>query len=188
MSRPISWLPQLHAIRRSVSNSARSHYERRDLEHLFKLQTAAAGKLLDILPTVRLGSGLLVEREKLEKFLDRVAEADDVPALINQIRTERAPKSRRRLRRLTRYDQEPIGMTALPDWMKLARGRLEVDFTTVEQLAEGMFMIAGILLHELDAFTATYEPLPAFKEEDRKAVSDVRAMFQELEQMEAARA
>ena len=41
MPRPISWLPQLHAIERSVQNSVRSHYQRRDLEQLFSLQPRA---------------------------------------------------------------------------------------------------------------------------------------------------
>ncbi|MDQ1450390.1 MAG: hypothetical protein QOK38_256 [Acidobacteriaceae bacterium] len=35
MPRPISWLPRLHEIRRSVVNSVRSHYDRNDLERLF---------------------------------------------------------------------------------------------------------------------------------------------------------
>jgi len=37
-ARPICWLPRLHLIRRAVTNSVRSHYDRHDLEQLFELQ------------------------------------------------------------------------------------------------------------------------------------------------------
>jgi hypothetical protein len=37
MPRPLSWLPRLHEIDRSVANSVRSHYDRRDIERLFEL-------------------------------------------------------------------------------------------------------------------------------------------------------
>jgi len=44
--RPITWLPRLQEIRRSVANSIRLHYDRRDIEALFELQTRAAQNLL----------------------------------------------------------------------------------------------------------------------------------------------
>lgn len=188
VSRPITWLPRLHVIRRSVSNSARSHYERKDLEFLFKLQTAAANKLLGILPTVKVGNGFLVEREALDSFLARVNAADDVPALLAEMKREKGARSRRKLRRLTRYDQEPVAITSLPDWMRISRGRLEVDFETVEQLAEGMFMLAGILLHEMPGFMEAYEPASPVKEQERKALGEMRELFRELHEMELARA
>ena len=37
MLRPGSWLPRLHEIRRSVTNSVRSHYDRRDLPRRVEL-------------------------------------------------------------------------------------------------------------------------------------------------------
>ena len=42
MPRRLSWLPRLHEIRRSVGNSVRSHYDRRDLQTLFEFQPRAA--------------------------------------------------------------------------------------------------------------------------------------------------
>ena len=60
MPRPISWLPRLHEIRRSVFNSVRSHYDRNDLERVFEVQPRSAQLLLELLPTVRLGRSLLV--------------------------------------------------------------------------------------------------------------------------------
>ena len=43
MPRPLSWLPRLHVIRRTVANSVRSHYDRRELETLFELQPDRPG-------------------------------------------------------------------------------------------------------------------------------------------------
>ena len=61
MPRPIIWLPRLHEIRRSVANSVRSHYDRRDIEALFELHPRTAQKLVKMLPTVRIGTSHLIE-------------------------------------------------------------------------------------------------------------------------------
>jgi hypothetical protein len=108
MPRPISWLPRLHEIRRSVANSVRSHYDRRDLEQLFQLQPRAAQKLIELLPTVQVGTSHLVEREALGEFLDRVRDCEDTQTLFEQIRRDKAPVSRRKVRSLVRRESEPI--------------------------------------------------------------------------------
>jgi hypothetical protein len=187
MARPVSWLPLLTTIRRSVSGSVRSHYERGDLELLFQLQPRAAGKLLKLLPTVHVLNGLMVERAELEKFLDRVAAAGDVPALLKQVRAERAAPSRRKIRGLKRYDLDPVPMAALPDYMTISRGRVVVDFTIVDQLAEGMFMLAGVLLHELDAFIAAYEPASLVQQQWLEERADLEALYTDLREREAAK-
>ena len=145
MPRPVSWLPRLHEIRRSVANSVRSHYGRRDLEQLFELQHRAAQKLIEMLPTVKIGTSLLVERDALLVFLDRVREAEDVGALFEQVRAEKAGVSRKKVRALVPRDTEPATLSSLPDSIALSRGRLEVSFGTVEQLAEAMFALAKVL-------------------------------------------
>jgi hypothetical protein len=183
MARTASWLPRLHEIRRSVENSVRSHYDRRDLELLFKLQRRQAGKLLDLLPTVAIGSSHLVEREALRKFLQMVSEAEDVTALFLRKRLEKEKVSYRRARSLVRRDLDPVGLSSLPDWIVLVRGRLAVDFKTTEQLAEGLLMLARILESDGDEFAATYEPK---KSTTDPAGAEVRQMFHELEEMEGA--
>ncbi len=55
VARPVSWLPRLHTITKTVQNSVRSHYDRGDLERLFELQPRAAQKMLEMLPIVRSG-------------------------------------------------------------------------------------------------------------------------------------
>ncbi len=186
MPRPVSWLPRLHEIRRSVDASVRSHYDRRDLERLFELQPRAAGKLLELLPTVPIGTSRLVEREALAGFLDRVREAENTSTFLEQVRQEKAAPSRRRIRSLVRRDLEPVSLSSLPESIGLSRGRLEVSFRTVEQLAEAMYAIARLLEDEGDAFAQAFELEPP--PPDPKDAGDVKAMFAELERMEAQRA
>lgn len=185
MPRPLSWLPLLPAIRRSVSGSVRSHYDRHDLELLFRLQPAAAGKLLDALPTLGVGTSRLVEKDTLSSFLAEASKTDDVPGLLRRMRSDRQARSRRKIRSLARYDLEPVPMAALPSWMQISPGTLVVNFESVQQLAEGMMMLAGILVHELDAFTEAYEPAQPYREEEKQASNEVQRMFAELAKREA---
>ncbi len=182
MARPPSWLPRLHEIRRTVENSVRSHYDRKDLEGLFGLSPRGAGKLLELLPTVPVGTAHLVAREVLAGFLDRVHEADDVAEVFETARQEKAAGSRRKIRSLVRRDLDPIGLTSLPDSIGLSRGRLEVSFRSVEELAEAMLTLARILESEGDAFTKLYEPERPQQVDDD--VEELRRMFRGLEEME----
>jgi len=185
MPRPISWLPRLHEIRRSVANSVRSHYGRSDLELLFELQPRAAQKLIEILPAVRIGTSLLVEREALAVFLERVRDAEDVPALIEQLRRERAQVSRRKVRSLVRRDFEPVELDSLPESLAISRGRIEISFLTVEQLAQDLFKIAQLLTDDADEFARRFEPEQPEPEPDGAA--EIAELFAELERMEAER-
>ncbi len=158
MPRPVSWLPRLHEIRRAVANSVRSHYDRRDLQSLFELQPRAAQKLLQLLPTVPVGTAKLVEREALGRFLDGVRDADDVTGYMEQVRQTKASIPRRKLRSLVRHDADPATLTSLPESVSLSRGRLEVSFRSVKQLGEAMYWLAQML--DTDEFAREFEPEP----------------------------
>ncbi len=183
MPRPISWLPRLHVIRHVVTNSVRSHYDRRELETLFELQPRAAQKLSEMLPSVRVGTSRLIEREALVSFLDRVQDADDVALLFDQIRAEKNLASRRRIRSLVRRDLEPVSLTSLPESIQLSRGQLTISFETVEQLAENLLLVARILESEGEELAAVYEP-SEHKETD-SAAAEVKQMFVELVRQES---
>jgi len=185
MPRPISWLPRLHEITRSVANSVRSHYDRRDIEVLFQLQPRAAQKLLELLPSVQVGTSKLIDREVLSAFLGKVRDTEDVSGLLDELRSRPATAQRRKIRSLVRRDVEPASLAALPDALHVVPGRVEVTFETVEQLAETMLMLARILETDGDAFAEAYEPRAPLPEPF--AAADVRSMFAELETMEAAR-
>jgi hypothetical protein len=187
MPRPVSWLPRLHEIRRSVINSVRSHYDRRDLEQLFQLQPRAAQKLLEMFPTVQVGTSRLVDREMLAGFLDRVRDSDRTPELFEQMRSEKSTASRRKVRSLVRRDKEPISLTSLPSSIRLSPGRLEVSFRTVEEMAQIMYALARViesdgdeLVRRFEVHEETVECAPMRAEYD--------AMMTELAEMEAASA
>jgi hypothetical protein len=64
---------------------------------------------------------------------------------------------RLRPRSLVRRDLDPIGLTSLPSSISLSPGLLQIQFTTVEQLAEAMYSIARVLESEGDAFAIQFE-------------------------------
>ena len=182
---PISWLPRLHEIRRSVANSVRSHYDRRDLERLFELQPRAAQKLLELLPAVAVGTAKLVERETLAKFLDGVQEAEDVSGYIEQVRLLKAGTSNRKLRALVRRDRDPASFTSLPRSVTLRPGRLEVSFRSLEELADAMYWLAQML--ETAEFACQFAPERTAPGEPEDA-GEMRELFAELERLETERA
>ncbi len=186
MPRPVSWLPRLHLIRRSVANSVRSHFDRADLQQLFELQPRAAQNFFALLPSVPVGRSLLVEREALARFLDGVQEAEDVPAYLEAVRAQKAVPSRRAIRTLVRTDLPPPSTTSLPEGLTLTRGRLEVEFRTVEQMVEALYALARLLEADEEEFVRAYTPEPPRLEDSSK--DDVREMFRDLELVEASRA
>jgi hypothetical protein len=184
MPRSISWLPRLHEITRSVSRSVRSHYDRRDLETLFELQPRAAQKLLELLPTVQIGTSRLVEREILAAFLDRVREADNVTAFLESIRKENTQfatnrTSRKKVRSLVRADIAPATLSSLPDAIQLTPGHMQVRFQNVEELAQAMLTLARILENEGDTFAQIYEPRSTLAEATDAA--EIRSLFANLD-------
>jgi hypothetical protein len=150
MPRPISWLPRLHEIRRSVVNSVRSHYDRNDLERLFEVQPRSAQLLLELLPTVRLGRSLLAEREALVYFLERLTAADDVSGEIERIRSEKRGQVRRKLRYVVTDEVANATVFSLPSNVAVEPGRLEIRFNTLVELAESLHAVAQALDHDLD--------------------------------------
>ncbi len=157
MPRPISWLPRLHEIAKAVTNSVRSHYDRHDVEKLFELQPRAAQELLKLLPSTQVGTSRLLDREVLVSFLMRVRDTENTTELFDKLREEKVAVSKRRLRSLVRRDLDVVSITSLPDSIILTRGRLEVSFETVEQLAECMLMLARVLESEGEEFAKAYE-------------------------------
>ena len=172
----------------SVANSVRSHYDRRDIQQLFQLQPRAAQKLLELLPTVQIGTSRLAVREALAAFLDRLHNADDTSALLEQLRQEKPQISRRKARSLVRRDLDPVDLTSLPQSISLVPGRLEIHFHSVEELAEAMLTLARILENDGDAFAQAYEPPPPLSEPEASGIqNDLQTLFAELHRMETER-
>jgi hypothetical protein len=182
--RPLSWLPRLPQIRRSVDASVRSHWSRNDLERLFELQPRAAQKLLELLPTVQIGTSRLVEREALVGFLEGITGAEDTSAYLEAARRERAAVSRRKLRHLVPRDVEPVRLASLPETVQLKPGHLEVSFTTIEELAQSLYALAQVIEDDGDALARDFELLPPSL--SLPEAEEIEVMFTELEQLERA--
>ncbi len=185
MARPASWLPRLHEIRRTVSNSVRSHYTRRELEGLFQLQPRAALKLIELLPTVSIGTSLLVEKDALLGFLQGAQDADDVTAYFERVRLAKATVSQKKIRSLVRRDREPLTISSLPHALHLSPGRLEIEFATVLELTEAMYTLARVLESDEQEFARRYELSPV--REPDKDYEEVESMFLQLERDEVDR-
>ncbi len=158
MARPISWLPRLDAIARSVAGSARSHYTSRDLERILEVQPRSAQMLLNLLPTVRIGKNLLVERDALAALFERLRQSEDPAATLAALRAQpRPPATRRSLRDLLPRDIA-AGTTELPANVELERGSLQIRFANLEELANALYRLAILLEGDLDGFAERYEP------------------------------
>lgn len=184
MPRPLSWLPRLPEIRRSVSNSVRTHYDRPAFEQLFQMQPRAAGKLMAVMPQVEaLGKSRLVERGELLKFLEEVYAAEDVANVYAQRRETQRKISRRKPRVLFRRDLIDDGtLVALPSTVVLERGRLEVRFGSLVELVEALAVVAGSLSNDEEAFEAAYVPEGSAPARERAAAEreDVRRLLDDL--------
>jgi len=171
MARPVSWLPRLPALVRAVSDSVRSHYASSDIERLFEVQPRSAQMLMTLLPTVRVGKSLLVEREALAGFLERLVAADDPAEELAAIRSQgKPPVVRRKLRELVRRDVT-ANLTSLPPNVALEPGLLGIRFSTVEELAGSLWRLAQILEEDLDGFASRYEP-PVELDPDEQAADE----------------
>ena len=187
MPRPLSWLPRLAAIRRTVAGSPRSHYERRDLERLFEIQPRAAQKLLAALPTVRVGTSHLVERDALVALLDRVQQADDPATVLTSSRVRRGTPTGRTLRQLVPDDRPHTTWETLPASLTLAPGEVRVTFASVEELAAALAALASLLDRELEAFAERFEPRAQEEPASMVECEDAEALLRELEWLEAVK-
>lgn len=187
MARPLSWLKDLHGIRKRLADTVRSHYTREEIQELFSIKQSAASALLRLLPTTKVANALVVKREDLSAFLDGVNQAEDVPAFVEDWKGRRAGVSRRKLRQLVRRDYDPMSVYGIPDTLKLSRGKLEISFTSAEDLAETMLKVALIFEDDLEEFVRLYEPIREQPEEDN-TTEELRTLFAELREMEKERA
>lgn len=158
MARPVTWLTRLSAIRRSVSESIRSHYSTKDLQQLFEIQPRSAQMLASLIPTVSVGNAKLIERQALSSLLDQLAVAADPGATLATMRRQPRPQIvRRKLRELIRTDVL-AGKSGLPINVNAERGLLAIRFADMEQLATALHAIANLLENDLEGFALSYEP------------------------------
>ncbi len=189
MPRRTSWLPRLTEIRRSVRESVRSHYERRDLERLFHIHPRAAQKLMQMVTVgAKVGRSALVDRIVLSDFLDRVAESDDPEVTLQARRNVPSPAPRRKLRHLIQLDGDVATLETMPANITARTGELVIAFNTMEELAGSLHALAQVLEHQLEEFAAQFEPVLETPFAANPVKDDLRLAFEELERSEQAKA
>lgn len=157
MPRPLSWLDRIVPISRSVAESARSHYDRKELQRLFELQPRAAQQLMAALPNVSVGRARLVEREALIEFLRLLNTSENPGETFAGMRAEGGKAARRKLREFSLQDY-PARADSPPRMLSIERGELRVRFETLEEVAEAMLYLATVFTDDLEGFAALYEP------------------------------
>lgn len=174
MARSVSWLDRIVPILRTVQESARSHYDRKELQRLFELQPRAAQQLMATLPNISVGRARLVERETLSAFLQQLRESENPAETFALMRAEGGKVVRRKLREFSLQDY-PASVDSPPRMMSIERGHLRVRFQTLEELAEAMLYLATVFTHDLEGFARLYEPPPELTEENLKTLQKTNA-------------
>lgn len=146
MARTISWQSRLSDMHRRVNESPRSPYHRQDIERLFDVQTPTAKKLIALMGRTAIGNSLVVEREHLLEFLAQAIDAEDLPAYLEQLRKDPPRVSRRKVRMaIPREFQEGNLQTLSRSQVWLERGRLEITFTTLDDLTSKLHQLMHVL-------------------------------------------
>ncbi len=184
-----SWLSRLPEIRRSVRESVRSHYDSRALQRLFEVKPRAAQKLIQIVSVgAKVGRSALVERVALADFLTVVAESDDPEATLRVLRRQQKPAPRRALRELIQADSDPATLETIPRNITLSTGKMEIEFTRMEELAGALHAIAQILENQFEEFADRFEPVFEAVTEVDPVTEDLRRVFAELRRLEQEKA
>jgi hypothetical protein len=186
MARPASWLPRLHEIHRTVSNSVWSRYERHNLEQLFRTAAprrpeaavAPADRCRRHFPAGRAGGSRELPR--------RGTRRRRYTAYFERIRMQASASSRKKLRTLVRRDVEPLQLDSLPANIEFIPGQMIVSFRTIEDLAQAMYSLARAIETDGDELARRYEVQEVTDDGSPKR-SEFEAMLQELSDLEATR-
>jgi hypothetical protein len=190
MPRPLTWLPRLSEIRREINKSVRSHYERKDLEPIFHLQHRAAHQLMQLLPCTKIGRSLIIERQALINFLDRIHDAEDPASVLQSFRAAKEAPKRRTLRNLVQKDSPPVALETLPTSIELRPGEATIRFVRMEDLAASLLALAQVLYSEdgFAAFEKQYQTASELPEGDtrQEELNDRDRLEAELFELERA--
>lgn len=193
MSRPVTWIHRLSALRLAVDNSEQNHFSSKNIMEMFQLQSRSAQIILAALPTTPVGGTNFVDRATLLDFLDRVATASgDLNEVLRQLKREKKRAKQKKDDELKaaevvgslRVSKDLVlkpAATSLPPDIYLQRGEVRIAFSSAEDLATSMYWILRLLSEKRENFEAEFLPRPALPEDS----SEVADMFHELEQMEA---
>lgn len=146
MARPISWQSNLAELHRRVQDSPRSLYGREDLERLFDVRRTAAQSLLELMPRLVLGNGIVVEREALIQWLAMAIDAEDLGEHLAELRKNPPKPSRRKLRISLPRQLEDGNLQSIDRWnIELRRGKITLHFTTLDDLCGKLIQLSKVI-------------------------------------------
>ncbi len=161
----LTWLHRLPDIVAQVRGLPSPVIDRFVIEQIFQVQRRQAHKLMAEFGAHQLGSGrgrtLVLTRDELVPRLEALLHTEEFERtrLRKQKLTAALLESRERLkhRRVeVRVDprQRSVGREAWPATLHLSPGRLEIDFTSPNHLAEQLALVALALEDEWEKFSA----------------------------------
>ncbi len=194
----LTWLHRLPDIVAQIKVLPFPVIDRSVVEQIFQVQRRQAHKLMAEFGAHQLGSGrgrtLVLTRDELGAQLEALVHTEEFER--TRLRKQKVAtvlvESRERLkhRRVEiRVDprQRSLGREAWPATLQLSPGRLEIDFTSPNHLAEQLALVALALEDEWETFSASgivpqsnHQPPPTTTQE-ANAVAD---MFRDLELLE----
>ena len=135
-------------------------WSRGDIERLFTIGRASAQSLMKAIGEVQsVGGTHFVDRASLLSFLDEMIAADSVEvALRHRLLEAEAPPSPKPLRVSLPADLRSIMFRDLPNTIRLAPGRLEIDAPTTEAMLESLALLAQAMGNDLSSVQDALEP------------------------------
>lgn len=194
----LTWLHRLPDIIAQIKGLPSPVIDRSVIEQIFQVQRRQAHKLMGEFGAHQLGSGrgrtFVLTRDELGAQLEALVHTEEFER--TRLRKQKVAtvlvESRERLkhRRVEiRVDprQRSLGREAWPVTLQLSPGRLEIDFTSPNHLAEQLALVALALEDEWETFSdsgivpqSNHQPPPTATQE-ANAVAD---MFRDLELLE----
>jgi hypothetical protein len=168
----LSWLHKTEEILVRLDETRQQYFDRHDLEGLFDLRTAAAGRLLrQVGPTEELGAILgagtrlqarVVSRRDLLLFMGRARASNQFleermrhDTLLEHLADARRHLAARRVR--IAVDPAAVDMTSLPAGVQLRPGHLEIDFFGAEDLLTQLYGLATAMAGDFHTFQRMLE-------------------------------
>ena len=194
----LTWLHRLPDMVAQVRGLPSPVIDRSVIEQIFQVQRRQAHKILAEFGAHQLGSGrgrtLVLTRDELAARLEALVHTEEFERtrlrkqkLATALLESRERLKHRRVEIPVDPRQRSLGREAWPATLQLSPGRLEIDFTSPNHLAEQLALVALALEDEWETFSAqgivpqsNHQPAPTTTQE-AIAVAD---MFRDLELLE----
>jgi hypothetical protein len=154
-----SWILHIPEIRAMLAEAGLPVVDRAVIQSIFGLGRRQAIDLLHRLGGYRAGSSFLIERTRLIDGLDRIAATGVYER--EEARHEKLTAALARFRRSRPAEEVRIQVSpeafdarlnSLPDAVHLKPGKLEIEFSSCEDLLTKLFMLAQAASNDFDGF------------------------------------